>query len=197
MAYLNFGGIEALGLRSVGRNVFISDRAVFYGAANITIGDNVRIDDFCLLSAVGGSIQIGSHVHIAAYVSIFGRGGVSIGDFCGVSSYTSIYSASDDYGGDYLIGPTMDQDLTNVIIKPVVMENYTTCGSHAVVLPGVTLAEGSILGASSLAVKSLEPWYTYSGVPAKPIKQRKNGLLEKAQTMSARWSERFPDKVSG
>ena len=190
MAYMNETELKNVGFKSVGKDVFISTRAALYGVGNITIGDNVRIDDFCLLSAVGGSIEIRNHIHIAPYVSIFGRGGVVLEDFTGLSSYTSIYSASDDYNGDYLIGPTMDEDLRNVIIKPVVIGKYCTCGSHAVVLPGVTLNEGSILGASSLAVKSLDAWVTYSGVPAKPIKERKRGLIEKAILMEKRRKER-------
>jgi acetyltransferase-like isoleucine patch superfamily enzyme len=189
MAFYTEEELKQVGFKNYGRSVKISTRAVFYGVNNISIGDNVRIDDFCLISAVGGFVEFRNHIHIAAYVSIFGRGGVTVDDFAGLSSYTSIYSASDDYSGDYLIGPTMYTDLTNVIVKPVVIGKYCTCGSHAVVLPGVVLQEGSILGASSLAVKPLDPWCTYSGVPAKMIKERKRGLIEKAKIMEERWAK--------
>jgi acetyltransferase-like isoleucine patch superfamily enzyme len=189
MAFLNEDELKQVGFKSYGRNVKISSRAVFYGVGNISIGDNVRIDDFSLLSAVGGFIDIKNHIHIAAYASIFGKGGVTLEDFSGLSSYTCIYSASDDYGGDYLLGPTMYEDLTNVVSKPVVVGKYCTCGSHAVILPGVIMNEGSILGASSLATRSLEAWNTYSGVPAKLIKERKRGLIEKAKIMEERWAK--------
>jgi acetyltransferase-like isoleucine patch superfamily enzyme len=190
MAYITETELQEMGFKSVGKDVYISTRAAFYGVSNISIGDNVRIDDFCLLSAVGGFIDIKNHIHISPYVSIFGRGGVTLEDFSNLSSYTCLYSASDDYKGDYLIGATMDEDLRNVIIKPVVIGKYCTCGSHAVVLPGVTLHEGSILGASSLAVKSLDAWNTYSGIPAKIIKERKKGLIEKAVLMEKRRQDR-------
>jgi acetyltransferase-like isoleucine patch superfamily enzyme len=39
-------------------------------------------------------------------------------------------------------------------------------------MPGVTLAEGSILGANSLLTKDTEPWTIYVGIPAKPVKIR-------------------------
>ena len=41
-----------------------------------------------------------------------------------------------------------------------------------VVLPGVTIAEGSVVGANSLVTKSTEPWTVYVGSAAKPIKKR-------------------------
>ena len=42
---LNSEQIKNIGFKTVGKNVLISDRASFYGAENIAIGDNVRIDD--------------------------------------------------------------------------------------------------------------------------------------------------------
>ena len=63
--------LSSLGLKSYGHNVLISRKCSIYGAVNITIGDNVRIDDFCILS---GNITIGSNVHISAYVSLWIHG---------------------------------------------------------------------------------------------------------------------------
>ena len=56
--------LENLGFKKLGKSVLISRNAVFYGIGKITIGDFVRIDDFCILS---GDIILGSHIHIAAY----------------------------------------------------------------------------------------------------------------------------------
>lgn len=196
MPYLAQHQVDSWGFKSVGKNVLISDRAVIYGIQNISIGDNVRIDDFCLLSAVGGSIDIHNHIHIGAYSSIFGKGGVTMESFSGLSAYVSLYSASDDYSGDYLIGPTMDHDLTNVVAKPVVIGKYATCGSHSVVLPGVTMHTGSILGANSLATKSLDEWTTYSGIPARALGARGRGLINKAIIMEERWKSRTADNRS-
>ena len=46
-------------------------------------------------------------------------------------------------------------------------------------MPGVTLGEGAILGANSLAVKDLEPWTIYVGSPAKPVKKRDKEIILK------------------
>jgi galactoside O-acetyltransferase len=47
-----------------------------------------------------------------------------------------------------------------------------------VVLPGVTLGEGSVIGANSVVTKDTEPWKIYVGSPAKPIKDRERGNIE-------------------
>lgn len=51
--------LKNLGLKSYGENVLISKKCSIYGAENIEIGNNVRIDDFCILS---GEIKIGNCV---------------------------------------------------------------------------------------------------------------------------------------
>ena len=59
--------LKGLGFRHIGNGVCISRKASIYGAQNISLGDHVRIDDFCILS---GRIEIGSYVHVAAYTSV-------------------------------------------------------------------------------------------------------------------------------
>lgn len=187
MSYYSEEELIKLGFKKTGKKNLVSKRAVFYGIHNISLGDNVRIDDFVLMSAGDGYININNHIHVSAYASIFGKGGVTLNDFSAVSSYVCLYSISDDYGGDFLVGATLDDEYRNVSSAPVVLEKYTTCGTHSVVLPGVVLREGSILGANSLANKSLEPWSIYSGVPAKLLKARNKGLIEKANAMEKKW----------
>ena len=46
--------LEAIGFAQLGENVKISKKASIYGAANISIGNHVRIDDFCIISAGEG-----------------------------------------------------------------------------------------------------------------------------------------------
>ena len=60
--------LKTLGLKEYGENVLISRKASIYGAGNISLGSNVRIDDFCLLS---GKISLGNYVHIAVGSMLF------------------------------------------------------------------------------------------------------------------------------
>ena len=62
--------LKGLGFRHIGNGVCISRKASIYGAQNISLGDHVRIDDFCILS---GRIEIGSYVHVAAATAFSSR----------------------------------------------------------------------------------------------------------------------------
>ena len=74
MSFLNDEQLKNLGLRSYGTNVLISDKASIYNAKNIIIGNNVRIDDFCILSAGVGGMTLKNYIHIACYTSLIGKG---------------------------------------------------------------------------------------------------------------------------
>jgi len=68
--------------------------------------------------------------------------------------------------------------------KPVIFKRYATLGVNCTVLPGITLGEGSIVGAGSVVTKDTEPWTVYAGSPAKPIKKRDSKrILESAQKL--------------
>lgn len=56
------------------------------------------------------------------------------------------------------------------IQKSVIVEDGVWIGANATILPGVTIAEGCIIGAGALVNKSTEPNGLYVGVPAKRIK---------------------------
>ena len=166
--------LEKLGFKSIGSNVKISRYARIYSPQQISIGDNVRIDDFCLLS---GRIKIGSHIHISAYVALYGAEGIEIDDYSGISPKSVVYSAMDDFSGDYLIGPVHPKSTTNVTGGKVKIEKYVQIGSNTVVFPNLKIGEGSVVGACSLVRHSVESWGVYLGIPLKKIKERKKGLL--------------------
>lgn len=178
MAFLSKENIAILGFVSVGDNVLISDKASIYNVKNISIGNNVRIDDFCILSAGDGGIEIGNYIHIAAYTSLIGKGKISLKDFCNLSSRVSIYSSNDDYSGEALTNPMVPSDFTNVLHAPVYIGKHVIIGSGSVVLPGVTLSDGAAIGALSLVSKNCEEFSVYSGAPAKYLKKRSRQLLE-------------------
>ncbi len=179
MAFLSEQQLVEMGFASIGTNVLISEKASIYGATRIHIGNNVRIDDFCVLSAGEGGIYIGNYVHIAVFALLIGAGKITVSDFAGVSSRVSIYSSNDDYSGQFLTNPMVPAEYTNVAIANVTLGKHVIIGSGAVVLPGVTLHEGVAVGALSLITKNCEPFGVYIGSPAKKIKNRKQNLLEK------------------
>ena len=74
MGMLTREHVEQMGFASIGENVLISDRASFYNPSKISLGSNVRIDDFCVFSAGLGGISIGNYIHIAVYSLLIGAG---------------------------------------------------------------------------------------------------------------------------
>lgn len=165
-----------LGLKSYGENVLISKKASIYQAEQISIGNNVRIDDFCVLS---GKIVIGNNVHIAVYVALFGgKAGIEIHDFACVSSRGAIYAKSDDYSGNSLTNPMVPEKYLGVTEGKVVLRKHVLIGSGSTILPDVEIGVGSAVGSMSLVNKSLEAWGIYVGIPCRYLKPRSKKILE-------------------
>lgn len=168
--------LKQLGFKQLGKNVLISRKASIYGAEKMSIGNNVRIDDFCILS---GKIVIGDFVHIAAYSALFGGSeGIELKNFSGLSSRCVIYASSDDYSGEFLTNPTIPDKYTNVINKKVVLEKHVIIGTGSSIMPGVIVGEGSAVGSMSLVNKPLQSWGIYCGVPCRKVKDRSMTLLD-------------------
>ena len=167
--------LSDLGFKKLGDSVFISRNATFYGTENMIIGNHVRIDDFCILS---GSISLASHIHISAYCSLFGSLGIVMEDYTGLSPRCSVFSATDDFSGDYLISPMTKKEFTNVTGGQVIIKKYSQIGASCVIFPNLTIKEGVAVGAMSLVISTLLEWGIYAGIPAKRIHDRKKGLLE-------------------
>ena len=53
MGFYSKEQLEKIGFKSLGENVLISDKTSIYSPENISIGNDVRIDDFSILSAGG------------------------------------------------------------------------------------------------------------------------------------------------
>lgn len=171
--------LESAGFKSLGSNVLISRNVTIVGVENISIGTDVRIDDFCMLIAPGnGYIHIGSNVHIAGYCLLSAGNGVVLGNYSGLSHGVKVYSRTDDYGGDFLTNPTVSSKFTGALGGVVTISKHVIVGAGTVILPNITIGEGASIGAQSLITKSLESWFVYFGVPARKLKKRKKGLLE-------------------
>ena len=69
MAYLSQQELKSMNFKSIGKNVKISNKASIYNNNKIEIGDNSRIDDFCVVS---GKTKIGRNVHIAPHCLVAG-----------------------------------------------------------------------------------------------------------------------------
>ena len=175
MAYLKQDVLEAMGFKHIGKNVKISDKASIYDRANLSIGDESRIDDFCVIS---GRINIGRNVHIAPHCLVAGgEPGIHFGDFSGLAYHVQVFSQTDDYSGMSMTNPTIPARFKMVRMAPVNIGRHVIVGAGSIIMPGVSIAEGCSVGALTLIRKSTMPWGIYFGNPAKRIAERKKNLL--------------------
>lgn len=180
-SFLSDEELKYKGFKYIGQNVLISKNACFYGIENIIIHNNVRIDDFVILS---GNIEIRNNVHIGAYSAVFaGSHNVFFNDFSGLSSRVSVYASSDDYSGNFLTNPTIPDRYRNVLGKDIIFGKHSIVGASCVILPGAYVGEGTAIGSMSLLTKKTNDWSIYGGIPAKFIKERNKKLLDLENSM--------------
>jgi len=176
MAYYTQEQLIMMRFKSIGKNVKISDKASIYDCDLIEIGDNSRIDDFCVIS---GQIKIGRNVHITPMCLVAGgEKGIVFEDFTTIAYGVQVFTQSDDYSGETMTNSTVPKEYKSELMKEVVLKRYSIVGAGSIIMPGVVLEEGTSIGAMSLVLKSTEPWGIYVGNPAKRLKHRKKDLLD-------------------
>jgi acetyltransferase-like isoleucine patch superfamily enzyme len=175
--------LQKLGFKKLGSNILISRFARFYNPEDIEMGSNVRIDDFCLLS---GNIVLGSFIHISAYSALYGKFGIELEDFTGLSPRCTLFSASDDFSGDFMISPMAPKEFTKILGGKITLKKFAQVGSGTIIMPDVTINDGCAVGALSLVKSDLEAWSIYAGNPIRFIKKREKGLLKFHERISER-----------
>ena len=178
-------------LGSVGHNVTFGANIVIRHPQKIFIGDNVVVDDNCLLDAKGDSnrgITIGSGVFIGRNSVLHCKNGdivihddvnigfncdiassnhIEIGDKVLVAAYAYIVGGGHDYSR--LDVPVMEQKR---IARPVKIGQQAWIGAGAIVLDGVTIGEGTIVGTGAVVNADLPANCLAVGMPAKVLRQR-------------------------
>jgi galactoside O-acetyltransferase len=166
--------------KSIGKNVFIKKNVGMFFIENISIGNNVRIDDNVIIvaSKKNSPVKIGNYIHIASNCYLAGSDGIDMMDFTTLAPGVLIFSGSDDYSGKKLTNPMVGNPYVGGKSGKVTLCKHVIIGAGSVVLPDVTIKQGSSVGALSLVNKDLNPWGVYSGVPAKKIKSRYKDVLK-------------------
>lgn len=175
--FLSEAELAEVGIKKYGKNVLIGRHAVLYSPGNLVLGDNVRIDDFTIVS---GKVTMGSFIHVSQFCGIYGGDeGIVMEDFSGLSSKCSVYAVSDDYTGSSMTNPMVPAKYKPTSIsKAVHIGKHAIIGCNSVVLPGVDIPEGAAVGSLSLVTRSLEPWSINTGIPARKKSDRRQDILE-------------------
>lgn len=187
-------------LRRLGRNSIIEAGVFIENPQYVSIGDNSLIDRFVSIVAgpvhtgrrkvlfknnpqfdrATGEVAIGDNVHIAPFAYLMGTGGIAIHERCGVTSGARLFSASHHYGDPtdptgtarYSIGQAIPEDEQILVVGPLVICRESLVGLNTIVLPGVTIGEGTWVGAMSLVTRSLPSDVIAGGAPASVLKTR-------------------------
>ena len=112
-------------------------------------------------------VELGNNVTLNNGVTIDGYGGVVIGNFVRIAHRTTIMSS--DHVFNDRDTPIYKQGLSS---KPVKIDDDCWLGCNTVILPGVTLAKGSVVAANAVVNKSFEVYSVLGGIPAKKLKTR-------------------------
>lgn len=176
--YMSSDELRELGFKSVGENVNIARNCTIIGYERIRIASNVRIDGpSTILVGAKSELIIGSFVHISAGAHLAASYPLEFSDFSGLSQGVRIFTATDDYSGATLTNPTVPKEYKTVITGPVKLGRHVIVGVGTVILPNVTIGDGSSVGAMSLVIASLPEWSVCVGIPCRRVKARKQDLL--------------------
>ena len=178
-------------LGSCGRNVVFGQNVVLRHPHKIHIGDNVVVDDNCLLDAKGESnrgIRIGSGVFIGRNSILSCKNGdIELADGANLGFNCEVFSASRVTIGagvlmaaySYVIGG--DHDFSDPSAS-VLAQSRTSAGvevgagvwigAGAKILDGVTIGERAIVGAAAVVRENVPPLAVSVGIPARVVSHR-------------------------
>ncbi|MDO8788270.1 MAG: acyltransferase [Sulfuritalea sp.] len=152
----------------LGAGTIIPGRCTLIASGDgISIGKRVELHEGSYLHCQGGSISVGDETAIGPYVVIYGGGGVFIGTFCGIATHTAIVSTS--HVADRSDVPIRAQGSREAAVN---IADDVWVGMHCSVAMGVTIGEGSILGAGTVLLRSVEPRSVVVGVPGGVVRTR-------------------------
>jgi acetyltransferase-like isoleucine patch superfamily enzyme len=138
----------------------------------ISIGDRSAICRYAVIQAAGGNISIGSHTIIGDFCSLYGQGGLIIGDKVMIASGCRIIPNQHTFENIDL--PIIDQHCKSSGIS---IQDGVWMGSNAIVLDGVHIGQGAIIGAGSVVTHSIPAFSIAVGVPARVIRTRPGHVL--------------------
>ena len=133
-------------LSNLGRQTSIQMGVRFLNGRKVSIASNTVVNWGCLFDGRHHKINIGKNVSIGPDATILTLG------------HDPQSTQFEDKGG------------------PVTVEDYCWIAYRAIILPGVTLARGSVVAAGSVLSKDTEPFGIYAGIPARKIGERPNDL---------------------
>lgn len=162
------GQFNRADFKASGENMIIENGVLIFHPENITIGNNVYIGHNTILKGYyKNEMIIGDNTWIGQGCFFHSAGGIRIGQAVGIGPMVKILTSA--HKDVEISRPVMFNELE---FKEVVLEDGCDIGVGAVLLPGITIGEGSIIGAGSVVTKDIPPYHVAAGVPAGIMRKR-------------------------
>lgn len=158
-------------LKSCGQNVIIGKTVRIRYPEQVSLADNVIIDDFTYIST---ALDLAEYVHIASSCKLIGgpKSAVKMEAFSTLAPNVVLSAGSDDYRSG-IAGPFVPQEFkANAVIGRICIGRHCIVGANTTVLPDVRLFDGASVGAQSLVKNDLAEWTLNAGVPTRVIGRR-------------------------
>lgn len=128
------------------------------------LGDDSVIESFCCINNAVGDVIIGNHTRVGLHNTIIGP--VTIGNHVNLAQGITVTALNHNFSdSDKKI------DEQGITTNAVTIENDVWIGANAVVLPGVTIGNHSVVAAGAVVTKDVPSHSLVAGIPAKVIKQ--------------------------
>jgi galactoside O-acetyltransferase len=131
-------------------------------------------------------VSIGAHVHLSAHVSILGRDGTTIEDFCTISVRCTLFTSNDDFLGIGLNNPTVPEEYRAVTNGPIRLKKHCILGCGSIVLPNVTIGRSAAVGALTLVKRDVDDFAIVAGTPMRRVGTRRTEHLDKEKAFIRR-----------
>ena len=129
-----------------------------------SLGDYSVIESFACINNAVGDVIIGDHTRIGLHNTIIGP--VDIGNHVNLAQGITVTALNHNFSDT---NKRIDEQ--GVSTNPVTIEDDVWIGANAVILPGVTIGEHSVVAAGAVVTKDVPPHSLVAGVPAKVIKK--------------------------
>src|SRR6185436_17484222 len=73
---------------------------------------------------------------------------------------------------DAVMSTSAPPEWRHVETSTTVLDHLSFVATNSTVLPGVSLGVGAVLAAGAVATRDIPPWEIWSGVPARPLRER-------------------------
>ncbi|MCL4385352.1 MAG: acyltransferase [Cyanobacteria bacterium] len=178
--------------KKVGKGVIFGKSITIRNPYKITIGNNVIIDDNCMLDAKGvdnkgiilndgvyigrntilscknGDIALEKNVNIGFNCEIYSLNSVLIGENTLIAAYSYIIGGG--HKAEEQDIPFRDQEKHAIGIN---IGSNVWLGAKSIIMDGCNVGNNSIIGAAAVVTKSIPEYSIAAGIPAKVIKDRR------------------------